>query len=626
MSLSFRAVLYWLIRVPVGVLAILTLLLLGLVISGMIVAIASWTLPGIQGTAAGVAAALLLGFLVAWLCRRRSPKPRRGEVSWLETPVILPALTVVVLALAGSVLFPVQRLAAEVLGFTGPSAVPLLLRAAHRNAEVETSVTFALGRIGPPAAPAAVDYLIAIQDTAALEKIGAPAAPRLLALLSDPNLERRRYATRALGKVPVPPEGAVPLAEALTDEDSLVASQAEDALRHMGASAAPAVPHLRQLLASKNEQHIRQALPVLQAIGPPAAEAVPDLIRLLDKLPRPSAEALGAMGPAAVDPLRELLLTSEPRSASIQNACHALARLGPRADAALPDIQPLLRSESSDVRIDAAWAWCSIGGDPKVALPILVDAFHADNQGLLGGPNQAARRLTDLGPLAAPALPDYLRLLHDPDTGVRATVPALIVSLGSTVTPPVEELAEVVRGDKSPLVRERAIQALRQIGTPAASAVPDIRDALAGLPERDRLEGALAVFELGRDPQPLAEWLHRELAGKGFGPGGFPDSVKQAVTKQGPDARPLVPALEEAYRQGSIYKLELARLLYPVDRFLWFYYNPDAQSAAVGLLLLVCLLVETVVYRWRWSRGADRRATTPAASAPDRFHDDPASS
>jgi HEAT repeat protein len=622
MSISFRAVLYWMIRVPVGVLAVLALFVLCVVIPGMLVAIASWTLPGIAGRNVGFAVALLLGFLVAWFCRRRSPKLRKGEVSWLDLNVVFPALALVTMALVGSFLSPVRRLAVESLGFTGPTAVPLLLRAGQGSSEMETSVGSALGRIGPGAAPA-VDYLISIHDTAALEKIGEPAAPRLLAQLGERDPDRRRYAAMVLALIPVPPEGAVPLAAALKDEDTSVATNAEEALRHMGANAAPAVSLLRQLLSDKDEQRARRAAVVLQAIGPPADEAVPDLIRLLGKVSYPCAEALGAMGPAAVEPLRELLRMPNLGSVSSQYVCHALARLGSQAKAAQPEVRLLLASAAPEVRIDAAWAWCAIGGDPRLGLRILLDALHDDKGGLLGGRDHAARRLTQLGPLAAPALPEYVRLLHDPDADVRATVPELTASLGPTATPPVAELAEVARKDASPHVREHAIRALRQIGPPAASAVPAIREALPGLPAKDRLEGALAVFELGRDPQPLADWLNEVLAGEGFGVGGFPDSVKQAVLKQGPDARPLVPALEKAYQQGSLYKMQLLRLLYPVDRTLWCYYNPDAWAAVVGVLLLVCLLIETFVFRWRWSRGIDRTQTAPASLVPDRWHEGP---
>ncbi|HEY7427286.1 MAG TPA: HEAT repeat domain-containing protein, partial [Gemmataceae bacterium] len=497
-----QILLYVLIRIPVGVLAIITLFLLALVVLGGVVTIASWTLPGIQGTVVGVAVALLIALPVVWFRGRRNKGFQGQGRGWLRPDALWTGLLVAGLALFGHLLFPVRRLAAEALGFTGPLAVPLLLHAIQSGDEqVDGNAWRALARLGPAAAPAA-DYIFEQTNAeeggvggGVLSKIGAPAVPGLLAALKDPKLKRRQWASRVLKDISVPPEGAVQLAEALTSPDWGIAPNAEETLRRMGPKAAPAIPSLIRLLASEDRQQVESAVRVLQAIGPAAVEAVPALIRLLrrgDVSQYEVAKALGAIGAAAVSPLREVLRSPDARP-EWEGALRALHEMGVEAGAALPEVRPLLHSKDVGLRLDAALAWSSIGGDSSSSLPILLAALRTKEVS-----SAALLRLTDLGPLAAPALPDYIRLLHEPNEWLRARAAELIAVLGAAGAPAVGELTEVLRHDPSPEVRAKAIKALRRIGPSAAVAVPAIRNALDGLPEEDRLNAALAVCELDR--------------------------------------------------------------------------------------------------------------------------------
>ncbi len=323
-------------------------------------------------------------------------------------------------------------------------------------------------------------------------------------------------------------------------------------------------------------------------MGSNAAPAVPRLRPLLaakhTNLPNRAARVLKAIGPPAAEAVPDLIRTFREEEVSSYSATEALGAIGPTA---VEPLRAVLRSAPSKSS-EEAWA---------------------------------CRALGRVGSAAATALPELRpRMTSDNEVRVRAAV--LIGALGPAGAPAVADLAEVVRGDPSAEVRGRAVRALRKIGPAAVPAVPAIRDALAGLHERDRLDAALTICELGRDSQPLADWVQKELAGKGFGPGGFPQPVREAVVRLGPDARPLVPALEEAYRQGSLYQEELVSLLAPVDRFRAFRYDGAAHFVAVGFLMLACIPVE-VFLRWR-TRGQKPTHRSEPPSAPTNPFDNPA--
>jgi HEAT repeat protein len=116
---------------------------------------------------------------------------------------------------------------------------------------------------------------------AALAALGTPATADLLAVLADPDPERRRYAVLTLGHI-ADPAAIAGLAERVFDPDPRVAAAAR------GASAAlrrepqmrPVVEGLRQALVSASPERAAQAARALARLGD--AEAVPLLIQLLE--------------------------------------------------------------------------------------------------------------------------------------------------------------------------------------------------------------------------------------------------------------------------------------------------------------------------------------------------------
>ncbi|MGK3940644.1 HEAT repeat domain-containing protein [Streptomyces caeruleatus] len=289
--------------------------------------------------------------------------------------------------------------------------------------------------------------------------LAAPAADDLAALVtSRPDLwtRHRERGVRALGG---------PLKALARSGDSravpvlaqvLAGPEAPDDLghviAHLGPAAAPLAPALRRRLgeiAPDPAGVFERAVPLLSALTALGdTEAVPEvlrLLRLLRGLPERSRmrdavveaavralEVFGTAAPSQVLPaLRELLETEYAAVAagalwSVERdpsavlavltgelavgrprrraAAEALARLGPKAGGALPEVRRMVPAEDPRERVSAACAVWRISGDAEFAAPVLRAAWTE---------NPRTRRtitacLAALGPAGAP-LHDLLR-------------------------------------------------------------------------------------------------------------------------------------------------------------------------------------------------------------------------
>ena len=154
---------------------------------------------------------------------------------------------------------------------------------------------YALGRIGPPAAPAIPALLEAIKSknltlreaaAQALANIGPPpdAEAELLAAVSldDYRTGARKATVEALARVARSEEAVLALAGLLLDKDAQVAKAAESALASLGRQASVAVPGLIDCIEEPQGRARSAAARVLGAIGPDAGPAVPVLFGLLE--------------------------------------------------------------------------------------------------------------------------------------------------------------------------------------------------------------------------------------------------------------------------------------------------------------------------------------------------------
>ncbi|WP_327260770.1 hypothetical protein OG444_04010 [Streptomyces sp. NBC_01232] len=185
--------------------------------------------------------------------------------------------------------------------------------------------------------------------------------------------------------------------------------------------------------------------------GPAAAPAVPELVALLDTpLARAAAEALGAIGPAAA-------------TGSAPGLLAALTTADPG-----PGRHPWHGGAQT-----AAWAYWRLTGDPEPALRICGAAARAG----LGQP--VLRYLADLGPQAAPYADALRPLLTCPGAWSRVGAAEAWWRITGDAAPAVAallpELAPLA-GHTTTLPALRAVRILGAIGGPAASALPVLHE------------------------------------------------------------------------------------------------------------------------------------------------------
>src|SRR5262249_3471084 len=164
-----------------------------------------------------------------------------------------------------------------------------------------------------------------------------------------------------------------------------------------------ALPGLVELLKNEKDGQVRLAvLDTVTALGPDAATAVPALVHTLrsdyggqrqEELHQDyrSALALAAIGKPAVEGLRSLL--KERKESVRAEVVMALGRIGPDAEAAVPDLVPLLGDKSGRIRQEASRSLGLIG--PAAVAPVLAASAHKD-------PIIRARAVESLGYVARP--------------------------------------------------------------------------------------------------------------------------------------------------------------------------------------------------------------------------------
>lgn len=348
-----------------------------------------------------------------------------------------------------------QALAA--LGEIGPAAKSLLpeIVAALQKDEVggvRYAAAFALGRIGTsPEATAALRQALK-QDDAFLRMTSAWAIARnnpsdraavqqavdlILEAFKSDDVHLRRAAAKIAIDVDVPVAKVAPLlVAALRDRDTAVVGNAIEALSQLGPKA------LQQIGEVLDNRELRPyAVRLIQRMGAKAESAVPALVRLLGQ-PAASEEdvmfkrevqfALAAIGPAAKDAVPALVASlAAEQEPVLASAAFALGKIGPDARAAVPALRENLRRSDPIVRLASLRALLQIQpNEPRLALvagPMLLEALGSEYDLVRA---EAAAALGERSDFGKRAVPQLRKLLKDP----------------------------------SPLVRERAAEALKRLG------------------------------------------------------------------------------------------------------------------------------------------------------------------
>ncbi len=221
--------------------------------------------------------------------------------------------------------------------------------AAAALGELRTEVTFVV-----PALTALLDDQsepVRMAAARAVVAIGAP--PKVLArLLRDKAL--RRSALAAFGPSdddPHPPVSAIPaIRMALADRDHRTVQNALNALRGIGAAAAPAVRAVARLLTAKDAVNNSLAFDVLARIGPPSRIALPRLAAALriENRAFAAAEVLATIGPEATT--IAIAALDDPRERTRAAAVDALAPRLRDTPTSLAALLPVLADPAVEVR------------------------------------------------------------------------------------------------------------------------------------------------------------------------------------------------------------------------------------------------------------------------------------
>ncbi|MDP7301619.1 MAG: HEAT repeat domain-containing protein, partial [Pirellulaceae bacterium] len=347
------------------------------------------------------------------------------------------------------------------------------------------------------------------------------------------------HLTQALIKIGEPAVSV--LAQALRDEDELVAQHAIHGLKQMGPTAIGALPQLITIIQDDDVPvDLREsAIWCVDSFGPAAQDAVRALIGILkgddaDPLAEAGARALGSIGPGAriaESTLIEILRSEDQLQQTRIAAAEALPAISSTSDEAVELLVALLgQHDDPSFVAGLASAIGEYGAAAATAVPRLVKLVDATSDferqtvilaiGNIGpAANQArsrmieclteveefesvqvaaARALGKLGPDAVIALAGQL---EHPHRQVRQTIARALVEIGQRAEPAVKPLQLCLNDrDENPEIRAMVAVALGQIGPAAKSAIPTLIRVLGDERQSVHLR-AMATVSIGQiDP------------------------------------------------------------------------------------------------------------------------------
>ena len=292
-----------------------------------------------------------------------------------------------------------------------------------RQLDVKLAAVTALGDLGPIAKDTASDLLRLTRDTdfvvlepfvgAALANLGDGAIPTLTKTLASKIPERRRLAAYALGAMgPNAAPAAPELAKGLQDDEPAQRVLAARALGKIGAAAKGTLPLLQKSLDDKVAAvRIEAALAtwhitdqgthigvIVTALGDKSVNVRDHACQTLAVMKRSAKDA--------VDPVAKLIDDKDLRVRAITT----LGEIGPPAAKTLPTLKKLLQDKDDDTALWSAYAVWQISGDAKESLKVL--------EGLLGTEKNYTSTihvLGDMGPAAQSLLPTLVALYREED-------------------------------------------------------------------------------------------------------------------------------------------------------------------------------------------------------------------
>jgi uncharacterized protein (TIGR02996 family) len=502
------------------------------------------------------------------------------------------------------------------MGPTFQSPVSALIEALTNDRRV-LDVRRACERLGEPAVPGLVELLrhetprVRAQAALCLRKIGKrakAAVPALLEALKDRDQDVREKAARALQDIGPPEEaGTATLRDALADENYAVRQAASRALGSMRAKGAVVAELAGRLDSPDPAERVRAAralaelktaeavLPLDRALDDPASEVrvaaavalgqLKDLSAALAPLCRAlrssdtavrkaAAQQFNDYGwrppPEALGPLRAALADTSPTVR--ERVADTLARCGPRAAEAVPDLLANLTHKSSQVRLTAAQALGQLGRDDASALGALVSASADESDAVAAAAVAALGNWSRLPNALAGPLLRYVRRARGADNPWPLHPSVAYGALAKLEAPSAEVINALRQGvtGRDSVEIDAACHALGAVGPAAAAAVPELAEvALLG----DQIRAAVhALLRLGDAGVARVA----ELLG-----GGRAQVILREARQAQHDALPLLPALLLRLRAAATpnERVEIINALGPL--------GPNVSAAIPDLLTVV---------------------------------------
>ena len=393
----------------------------------------------------------------------------------------------------------------------GEVAVPVLAEALG-NPDTRYWAALALGELGPNAKGAVTNLTGALEDQRpevrrealiALARIGAdaaPAVPAAMQALADPHESVRHAAALALGRIgPPAAQAAGTLRQTMQSPDELMRTLSAWALARIEptnqAAREQAIPLLIASLKNKNPRVQIAALKGLADLEPQPAQWVPALTTLMaEGDPGLVGEALGtlaALGDAATPALVEALKRPEAR----WRAAMLLARIGPKARAAVPALVGALGDKDPDVRREVLFALGSMGAEAASSEGTIVKSLDDPEVRVRAS---AAYALGRIGQPAKVAVTHLKKSLESPDSILRVVSAWSLVQIAPKDPQVVRDaLPVLMQGlqNQNVAVRRGAAEALGALGPAGRPANKQLQSATHD-PDETVRKAATTALEL----------------------------------------------------------------------------------------------------------------------------------
>jgi HEAT repeat protein len=270
------------------------------------------------------------------------------------------------------------------------------------------------------------------------------------------------------------PEDVQSLIQAIGGQDQAAALQAIDDLANLGPQAEPAVAALLQALGGSDETVRSHAARTLGSLGDKAAEAVSALTAALKDesvtVRAYAAFALGRIGKAAAPAAEVLAENAFDKDALVRRASlGALRSIDAPREITRPIILRVLKEGDPSIVMPALQSFAE---EAKQDLPRLKEILQDDELCYW-----ACIVAADMGPDAAPAVPELSSLLDQTDPDIRMHAAIALAEIGETAAAAVPLLVAKLKDDPQVSVRFASAFALGKINKKGDAATRALVDA-----------------------------------------------------------------------------------------------------------------------------------------------------